>query len=56
VAIAERDADRESLKAQAEILRAAIAERDQVMQDLLTSRSWRYTHPLRVLKRLTGRK
>jgi len=55
-AIAERDADRESLKAQAEILRAAIAERDQVMQDFLTSRSWRYTHPLRVLKRLTGRK
>ncbi len=55
-ALAERDGDRERLEAQAETLRMALAEREQLMQILLNSRSWRYTAPLRALKRIADRK
>ncbi len=51
-AAAGRDAELERLTAQADTLKATVAERDRETTLMLNSRSWRFTRPLRALNSL----
>jgi glycosyltransferase involved in cell wall biosynthesis len=54
-ALAEGDGQRQGLEAQVHTLQTALAEGDRLMQVFLNSRSWRYTRPLRALRRILDR-